>query len=368
MANEVILNTIFQLKRGMAEAWARNNPVLRAAEPGFELDTNRLKIGDGATAWNDLPYFAEDVQISADGLSLSMSEDKVLELMGFSDAGAGMVPRKNAEGKIEWYTPIDIGVEEIVKSDEFITAVDKHVEEVLAGSEDEPGVQVQVEQLIEEVEALEQTLTEEINVVNATAEKVKYEITNVPANVRVDYRGKEIRVMFPEDFVFEKQNVGGAGNANKWYLGFRAYAPETAVSFKEDLNEIIADEKMYYFENNDFAGVDEFGRKYSIVWLPAANYDDVTKTWTYYGKTSTADHFVGFHYAVEWYNADGVVIASDVIRVNLSNEACHNLIDDYNIAEFYQKKTDKISVSRLINDDDTILIFNGGDVSTAILS
>ena len=27
-----------------------------AGEPGFEVDTYRLKIGDGKTAWNDLPY------------------------------------------------------------------------------------------------------------------------------------------------------------------------------------------------------------------------------------------------------------------------------------------------------------------------
>ena len=49
-----------QLKRGTAEALARVNPVLAAGEPGFVTDENRLKIGDGVTAWNDLPYFGED--------------------------------------------------------------------------------------------------------------------------------------------------------------------------------------------------------------------------------------------------------------------------------------------------------------------
>ena len=39
MANEVVLNTIFQLKRGNSADWTRVNPILRAAEPGFELDT-----------------------------------------------------------------------------------------------------------------------------------------------------------------------------------------------------------------------------------------------------------------------------------------------------------------------------------------
>ena len=58
MATEVIKTTI-RLKRGTAEAWQRNNPVLALAEPGFEYDTYKLKIGDGVTAWNDLSYFSE---------------------------------------------------------------------------------------------------------------------------------------------------------------------------------------------------------------------------------------------------------------------------------------------------------------------
>lgn len=44
------------LKRGTAEAWARNNPVLARGEAGFEIDTNRLKIGNGEKPWNDLLY------------------------------------------------------------------------------------------------------------------------------------------------------------------------------------------------------------------------------------------------------------------------------------------------------------------------
>lgn len=46
----------YQLKRGTAERWATLNPVLRQGEPGFEYDKNRLKIGDGFTPWNALPY------------------------------------------------------------------------------------------------------------------------------------------------------------------------------------------------------------------------------------------------------------------------------------------------------------------------
>jgi hypothetical protein len=51
-----IVKTTFQLKRGSAARWEELNLVLAAGEPGFEVDTNRLKIGNGETPWNELPY------------------------------------------------------------------------------------------------------------------------------------------------------------------------------------------------------------------------------------------------------------------------------------------------------------------------
>lgn len=53
------VTTTFKLRRGYAATWTKNNPVLASGEPGFVLDENRLKVGDGETAWNDLPYIGE---------------------------------------------------------------------------------------------------------------------------------------------------------------------------------------------------------------------------------------------------------------------------------------------------------------------
>jgi hypothetical protein len=55
MANRI------QLRRGTAANWTSVNPVLAQGEAGFEVDTNRLKIGDGTTAWAALDYFGGDV-------------------------------------------------------------------------------------------------------------------------------------------------------------------------------------------------------------------------------------------------------------------------------------------------------------------
>lgn len=49
--------TTILFRRGSSGAWASANPVLAAGEPGFELDTGILKIGDGATPWVSLPFF-----------------------------------------------------------------------------------------------------------------------------------------------------------------------------------------------------------------------------------------------------------------------------------------------------------------------
>lgn len=59
-----VLNTTFKLKRGTAARWAEVNPILEQGEPGFVYDTNRLKIGDGKTHWNDLPYIDGKREVS----------------------------------------------------------------------------------------------------------------------------------------------------------------------------------------------------------------------------------------------------------------------------------------------------------------
>ena len=161
-------------------------------------------------------------------------------------------------------------------------------------------------------------------------ERIKYEISNKPAEALVDYRDKEIRILCPTDTQWELQNVGENGDASRYYVGFKAYAPnDNVVSFKEDLAKTIADETMYYFVDNEFAGIDAYGRKYSIVWLPVASYDEATSTWTYSGINSSTSRYLGWYYSVEWYDANGKLVDSDTIRINLTNEACHSSIEPF---------------------------------------
>ncbi len=168
--------------------------------------------------------------------------------------------------------------------------------------------------------------------VNKTAEQVKYEISNKPEGTIVKYRENEIRVMCPADTAWVKQTVGGTGNPNMYYMGFKAYAPEGAVSFKEGDRGVIIDE-MFDF-NGSFAGTDEFGRNYSICWLALASYNETSGEWTYFGKNSSAEKYIGWDYCVEWYDANGVIIAADQIRINLSNEDCHDVNVPYYMSKY----------------------------------
>ena len=54
------LNTKIIMRNDTAENWTTKNPTLSKGEFGVENDTNKFKIGDGATAWKELAYAGAD--------------------------------------------------------------------------------------------------------------------------------------------------------------------------------------------------------------------------------------------------------------------------------------------------------------------
>lgn len=171
------------------------------------------------------------------------------------------------------------------------------------------------------------------NEVQTVAKPVAYEIAYKPEGTLVNYSDGEIRILCPSDTQWSLQQSGENADPNSYYIGFKAYAPkQDVVGFKEDLGEMITDTTLYSFDGNEFAGIDEYGRKYSIVWLPVAAYDAESDTWSYHGERSTVEKQVGWYYSVEWYNAAGVRVAVDRIRINLTNEGCHTSSVPYCVA------------------------------------
>ena len=157
----------------------------------------------------------------------------------------------------------------------------------------------------------------------------KYDISGTPIGTLVDYRDHEIRIMCPADAEFTKQAVGAGGDTNTYYMTFKTFAPnDNAVGYIEHLGNQSDAEILTKFS------VDEYGRKYQTSWLGIAKYDEATDTWTYYGANSTENKYIGWDYRIDWYDANNKVIASDCVRINLSNEDCHNINRPYYMVNY----------------------------------
>lgn len=156
----------------------------------------------------------------------------------------------------------------------------------------------------------------------------KYEITDAPSGTLIKMTDNEIRICCPHDAEYHLQNVGTGGNPNTYYVTFKTYIyDDNVVGYKEHLNDSVDAEILTDLK------VDEYGRRYQPTWLGVAKYDETTETWTYYGANSTSNKMIGWDYQLDLFNADGVMIASDSVRINLSNENCH-----YEIAPYYVGK------------------------------
>lgn len=154
----------------------------------------------------------------------------------------------------------------------------------------------------------------------------KYEIASVPIGTLVNYGENEIRVMCPYDSAWTKQTVGAGGDTNSYYMTFKTYVPnDDVVGYIEHLGDQVDSEVLTTFST------DKYGRRYQPTWLALAKYDEETDAWTYYGKSSSKDKYIGWDYQIDWYDANGVMIASDSVRINLSNENCHSSTKPYYI-------------------------------------
>lgn len=152
----------------------------------------------------------------------------------------------------------------------------------------------------------------------------KYDISGTPEGTLVNYGEREIRVMCPIGAEFKKQTVGDNGDANTYYMTLKTYVPnDSVVGYIEHVGDQVDDTIL-----TDFS-TDEYGRRYQSTWLGLAKFDETTNTWTYYGTSSSTQRFIGWDYQIDWYDANNVMVANDSIRINLSNEECHNGIRPY---------------------------------------
>lgn len=289
------IKTTLLLRRGYEEVWIRNNPVLQCGEPAFTIDKNGLKIGDGIHTWKELEYI-NDGDVNLDGYVTS---------------------------------------EELEKVQENITSIEQTIEEI------------------------QNNYATKEDVKKIVVDDAKYRVVSAPKGTLVNVYDNEVRIMCPADTQWTQQTTGETAPPNNYYIGMRIYAPDSSIySFKESMSKEITDNTMYYFEDNAFAGIDENGRKFSIVWLAVALYNGETNTWTYYGANSSHKKYIGWDYIVEWYDENGVRVGADVVRINLSNEKCHNIIEPYYMGA--------INTNKLTQTEGEYLVLYGGSASDNI--
>lgn len=416
---EQVLKTIFQLKRGQSTAWASANPVLRVGEPGYEIDTGKLKIGDGVKPWNTLRYLTDDEKDQIQNLESLINE--LQGIVGYESDKTGLfglidqkADKNNVYSKEEIDKKItgiytykgsvidysDLPTEGLQVGDVYNIEQSSLHYGIVAGdnvawdgkSWDKLGGVIDTSLFVtkEELQEVKDDLLYEL--VKQSSSFKKFVISGTPEGTLIKEKEGEIRIMIPKDAQYTKQSVGANGNPNMFYIQFRAYAPSNAVSFKEGDHGVIVDE-MHSFNNNSFAGVDELGRKYSVIWLAVSTYNAQTDSWTYFGANSKASKYIGWDYVVEWYDANGKIIETDGIRINLSNEECHEVAEPYYMAQtvkefsFNGSLLDKIenriaismpefemnengdielayvNVNKLVQSDGDVLIFDGGAVN-----
>lgn len=97
---------LFQVRRGTPEEWRISNPILAAGEFGWErsvplqtdpsadsysysdnsFDSGTLKIGDGVTRWNDLPYLLTSIRASFAGMAeIQVTDVKTGDVLRYAD-------------------------------------------------------------------------------------------------------------------------------------------------------------------------------------------------------------------------------------------------------------------------------------------
>lgn len=106
------MSSKIQLRRDTSSNWTATNPILAQGEPGLETNTNKVKYGDGTTAWNLLDYAAGGTAAAGDfttGFEDGV-DDKTYHLVRVQG-------KKEFDFRTEGYMKIDITITEAMLVD-----------------------------------------------------------------------------------------------------------------------------------------------------------------------------------------------------------------------------------------------------------
>ena len=332
------------------------------ADEGYAVSYKLKKIVDG-----EVSYVGDTINVAKDMVLQSASMQVVTEDnvpydgavvgdpyidMAFNDESAShiYIPVK---GLVDTYTAGD-GIKivdgnisvNIASESNGLDVVDGALKMQLATAESAGSLSAKDKVFIDAIPSTYSSIER----VKDTAVQVKYEITSIPVGTLVNYGEDEIRIMCPDGIEWNKQNVGVGGDPNCYYATFKTYAPnDNVVGYIEHLGSQVDSEVL-----TDLS-TDEYGRRYQPTWLALARYDEATDTWTYYGDNSTEDKYIGWDYQIDWYDANGVMVATDSIRINLSNKDCHNNSKPYYLTKYATVEQIEKAVEQIEKIEETLV-------------
>ena len=235
-------------------------------------------------------------------------------------------------------TKANIADVEALESELATKANADEVEAAISTKADSSEVEVKIGQAVtESVSEAKAYVDGKVDAAIAEHLTQKYEIADAPAGTLVKMNENEIRIMCPHDAKYHLQSVGANGDSSTYYITFKTYIyDDNVVGYKEHLGNSVDAEILTDLKT------DEYGRRYQPTWLGVAKYNEATDTWTYYGANSNENKMIGWDYQLDLFDANGVMIASDSIRINLSNENCHYEIKPYYVGSMMKEIDTKI--------------------------
>ena len=117
-------NGAIQLRGGTYEALRTQNPLLSRREIMTEVDTGRLKVGDGIHRWNDLAYTSDIGNMSIPTLMLNFESGTEIVLGSQKE----IVITTNSDGKIE-VTSSDNSIVKVITE----TSIDENLVQYISG-------------------------------------------------------------------------------------------------------------------------------------------------------------------------------------------------------------------------------------------
>lgn len=97
------LNTTIILRNDVSTNWQSENPILTKGEIGIEINTKKIKIGDGVSDWNTLDYAAGGSSAQVRGIDPSATDTEYeLGTLWINSTTEGLFYLFSKEGSAQW--------------------------------------------------------------------------------------------------------------------------------------------------------------------------------------------------------------------------------------------------------------------------